>query len=525
MSKYQLDLNDDYYSNESRLSVRSRNIMMRLGGVDAMLIYFKKHGSFENVPQAGVHTNVQLSSFCNYLINNNLIQKERYFPEEQIKPSYEFISKLKYAALINRYLVLKINLSVRAKNVLNQLELDHKYNSSDELSAKYIKTILLEEYSYSSIRNIGEKTKNEFEVLKSEILKILDSLPLDDEALILIDLKTKILRLLDNKIDIDEVEDIIEYNQYSFKKLISIYLLNLDLRRRQREVLLHQFFREEHTGVSDIAKEVSCTNERIRQIVEGFEKIIIPEAISSMLNYLKDIPSELVLFGDMNIVICNNLPSVIYKKTKYSPNNYFTVYVYSIILKKNFLSLNEAVFNSNKTRKSFLSITETIFISKIFIKNSYFFDFIDWIDNEIYSFETIEFEYELEVLVERFYKESDIIISKEILNELIQIIGKIKKTNWSDINELITRNRTRRNYEDAINLSYDFIKLYEKPQKTASIITHLQSHLIDLPTYKILTLLNNNKSKFKQLGNGYWSLRELESSENVEGSLRNIIFK
>ena len=295
-------------------------------------------------------------------------------------------------------------------------------------------------------------------------------------------MKTKILRLLDNKIDIDEVEDIIEYNQYSFKKLISIYLLNLDLRRRQREVLLHQFFREEHTGVSDIAKEVSCTNERIRQIVEGFEKIIIPEAISSMLNYLKDIPSELVLFGDMNIVICNNLPSVIYKKTKYSPNNYFTVYVYSIILKKNFLSLNEAVFNSNKTRKSFLSITETIFISKIFIKNSYFFDFIDWIDNEIYSFETIEFEYELEVLVERFYKESDIIISKEILNELIQIIGKIKKTNWSDINKLITRNRTRRNYEDAINLSYDFIKLYEKPQKTASIITHLQSHLIDLPT-------------------------------------------
>jgi hypothetical protein len=256
-----------------------------------------------------------------------------------------------------------------------------------------------------------------------------------------------------------------------------------------------------------------------------FEKIKFPEVIDSILNYFSDEkPADFTIDSyNSNLVYLDVFQPVVYNSETYVPNNAFSVCMYSYLLRTYSISINDAVFSSGQIRKSFLNIDEIIFISKKFIIVSYFYNFLNWIDTEIYNFETVEFEYDIKVLIQRFYNERNIEIHPDIVNDLFVILEKIKKTDWTDITEKVKKNRKKKNKEDLLNIVYDFIKASDESQKTSSILDHLKSNYIELPKTKLLTILNKNKTVFTQLGNGYWSIRGAEGVEDIGGSLRDIV--
>lgn len=533
MNKY------NFYTEEEDLSTRSLNVIKTLGGISSMLQHFKNHGTFTNLPFSGKYTNMELTSFCNFLINHEseIIIRNK---ESELKKDFSLdnpdISRLE--KVIEEYEVLKESVSVRAKNVLTQLENDIHYELNTNAKINFIKTFFIEDYNFKKIRKIGFKTNQELNGLKEKLLSSYlelseikqksersdDYIPRSEDEIKLSGIKYKVFKFFSFSISRNEIEKLFKQNKYCFDKLLTVYLLNLKLNNLTRKVFELYYFDEGFSDLSLIAKKINCSKERIRQIVFNLKSKVLPKTVTFILNNFNEIPSDLPTHSEKDILQLEEFSSFTIDSINYSPNQLFSCSIYSILLEKEFKHINEVISSSSNDINSFVKCEECFFISKQFIESTHFEKFILWIDMEIYHFESIEFNYTMSVLIERFFKENEIDVSKKILNELNLIIEKVKRTDWSDIKFKVSKNKKRINDDLIIGTAFDFIKTSNSSRKTAQILENLHSNFLDVPKYKLLKLLNGNKSRFKQLGNGIWALRDSEDSKNIEGTLVDIVY-
>lgn len=96
---------------KEHLSKRSQNIINYFGGIEQILEYYKNHNSFLLVKNAGTHSDLELRSFCDYLV------KEREGKEDE-EINIKIHSDLKVNNCISIYELEKIKLSTRVKNIL-----------------------------------------------------------------------------------------------------------------------------------------------------------------------------------------------------------------------------------------------------------------------------------------------------------------------------------------------------------------------------------------------------------------------
>lgn len=526
-SKFNITIQEGYYSHGSRLSTRSINIIGRMGGIEAMISHYKQYGKFSNIQNAGASTDIELCLFSEFLIrnffNSDFTVKEK--PEEYKPTADRAVDDETCMTLNERYQFQKAFLSVRAKNVMDNLEINYQYSLSDECKIMFIRKVFVEEFNFMTLRNIGEKTLKELNQLAHELNALMNNLPASDTELLRKRLEYKIRGFLGTALNDFNVEDLIVEEGYSILKLIPISILNIKTTNAQKEILIQLFFNNE-VDFKEISEKVNCSTERVRQVLISFKKTKLPQLVSAIQSEFEGLPSDFPAEDfDIDFIACEKLPSVRYESKIYYPNSRLSQYVYAAVLEDKYLDFQELIWGETKERKSFVSIEEIIFASKEFAEQANIPAFIDWIDEQIYQFEIAEFEYDLKVLVGRFFSENNIIISHENLKNLTSIIQKIKKTDWSDIYNKIVKSRKKRKKGEIVRAIQEYIESSTEPLKTGSILEHLNSLEMEIDKEDLLVLLNKNKFLFKPIGTGQWSIKNSNNPDDIQGSLRDIVVK
>ena len=141
-----------------------------------------------------------------------------------------------------------------------------------------------------------------------------------------------------------------------------------------------------------------------------------------------------------------------------------------------------------------------------------------------YSFEIIYFEYNLEILIQRYFSEYDVSIDKGDLKTLYLILSKIKK-DIIEVNIRVRRRMENRKYkEDIINKVYSFLKDKNEGQSTKSMLKHLNESNTEIKKSDLLKFLHTRGSTFSFLGMGNWNLTEWNRSNGqTRGNFMQLI--
>ena len=496
------------------LARRSQNRISELGGIEQLLDFYDKHKSFLSIPKAGRFTNEELSSFCNYLISKGVEKIESDFDENQKLPDMD--------NCIAIYENEKSLLSARANNGLNKIELQNNYNASVENKAEHIKKLFFSKFDFLKLQNMGPKSKLEFESLKQKISSGIwnnEMHKIEDFKLEIYQSKNKAFSIYLND---KEREEVFINGMYSFKKMLCIFLLSTNkIKKLANELLINNFFSDYPLDRKILSEKLKCSIERIRQIDRYFYEVTIPWAVNSVLDSFIAKPYDLPENNRIEILHLANFPEFIFRGINYTPNAELSKSVYSYILKYNYELIDNIIQSSFKS----FEIPETyFFVSKKFIEETELFKLLDWLDDQIYHFEVVAFEYRLEVLIERYYDENHKAISERSLQTLHSIIKSIKKRNF-ELDENALKKITKKSRIDSIlNEVYLFLKEKNEGQMTNVILDYLNQKNFAIEKEDLLRYLNNNKSTFSSFGMGNWTLVEWKNNnDKIVGSFRNIV--
>lgn len=526
-SKFKIRIQDDFYSTESSLSVRSQNTLKRLGGKNELLDYYIKFGNFENIRNVGLRTNIELSLFCEYMLldSNSTIDVKKEIQKEESKLDEAYVSDEICLVLNDAYQYHKYSLNRRSINTLDKLEFENNYSSCDVSMCHFIRKLFIMKFDFINIQNVGKKTKHELEDLSQILKNILKEISFDENLIHKYNFQNKAHSFIGNSYKDLEIKETAGYNEVIIEKLILLTILNQKQIGYQMKILELAYF-DDIKNIEEIRVKVGCSTERVRQILIKFKKTILPNLVNTLQQKFGEyFLAFLAQNSNSDFLVCKPLSPIEFNSQTYFPNQSLNQLVYTELLKENYLSLQELIDDKTKEWKSFIVSSENLFISKKCAEIIEFSAFIDWMDEEIYQFEIAEFDYNLKVLVRRFYSENNLEIIDENINGLAMIIQKLKKTDWSDISNKILKGRKRKIKDDVIQVIKEFLESENEPKKTASILSYLNDYGFEISKNELLSILSKNKIVFISIGIGQWFIQGHVGSNYLHGSLRSIVSK
>jgi hypothetical protein len=454
------------------------------------------------------------------------IPKDTDFTESNI------LTKEKVKKFEKTYLLLKKNLSQRAINILEYIEREYGSSNSSDLS-NVILQLITKEINFYEYRNAGVKSVTEIQLFLSDFKEIIQNKFIDISQ---IENKNSpfeptikdSIRNLFSQFQIKEelLEEFIKDDEYDLLKL-SVYLIWLDSNKSNKKsaVLKLLFFTNSGNNITltEIADKIGLSKERVRQIRKELEN---GNHVSRIIKIIK---SNLKSWSPINqsnakdvIDFNNNYEIDIFNIIEnIKPTKFLFELIYIKILDGEYILINNLIklkYRGLKNPDSF-----------IFFKNNPSFDadligdFFEWVDVQIINFELSNMDYNLSVLVHRYFQENGIKIEVSYINHLAEIVKElIVDFSGTSIERKGIKNKER---QEIIELIRDFISIQNKPVKTSEINDFLVENYIERTIPQILFILNNAGNYFTPFGHGLWALCEWEQDGLIGGSLRDIIVK
>ena len=334
------------------LSVRSINICKDAGliSLNRILDFYSKKGSFMTIRNCGAKTDKELIEICKkYLVsipvNGDTEQTESFLD------TINSLTPFQKATLNRHFEYLLSNLNIRSYNGLSSIQ--------ESLNPKDIfEKIFSERFNFKNIRNIGNKSVEELEKLKLELIRFVNILQtiqkdqLSKEYTKLI-VKTTFANLPENFEEqfenvFDESGKIKLFTLLNF--LIKSGQLFSDIQQKIFE-LSYTNYNTTNATIDSIAKDLNVTRERVRQIKSKLE-----EDIQSYFLFVSNLVADDLI--NYNISPLNDF-FTLDKSFAYKINNSegvnFSTHFYSIIfgifLKKthSILGDNEIIYGKRKT--------------------------------------------------------------------------------------------------------------------------------------------------------------------------------
>lgn len=505
-----------FYTSENDLSTRSLNVIDKLGGVEQMLQHYKTFNSFQNIEKSGALVNKELSSYCQYLLHK----------EKQLKPEdLELIPNEEFELIIHVYINESKFLNNRTKNVLAKIEHLDRFNESFENKIKFIKKYFLEKFNFKEIGGVGSKGIRDLEDFREVVLnyKSLYENTKHKEQVIPNTILDNLYQFFEMKYPKNELASLVDEDSYNFHRVL-IILFSFSFNKTQSKIYWQYYFVQGPISFTQIAKNMVCSKELVRSYIKNFESKILNELCSSIkfklgVNYY-DIPRV----DSSTFIGLSNFESFNFYGKIYTPNLEFTSLVYQCLLGEDYISFNQLIEETVVLNKSFELKEQNLFIAKTFIKNYHINELLNFLNEEIYNFEITEFEYDLEMLISRFYIENKIEIRKTIIISIHEeLIQKVKKDDWDLSSTVIKKQKKQEYYNKVINLTFDFLKMCDSAQKTKSLVENLAQNQIIIDKIELLRFLNGQTSTFMRFGNGLWGLTEWQVELNLKGSIREIV--
>jgi hypothetical protein len=503
------------------LTVRAKNIIEKLGGITATLNYFKEFGTFIRVPKSGQKTNIELCEFCETILNVTADDLSGV----EIQTSAGNKMPINLYECIDYYCINRNLLPARVLNFLKESEDVADFELSIENKIDFVVSRFLNDFQFMNIKKLGAKTVtilNEF-ALQLKLLARYN----EDDCLVQIEpdnLIADLNRKLSYKISKAALENVVINNDYFIFSQLLILVVHQELKSSKYAIAFDLLFRSlDEPNLDLMADKLSCTRERVRQIIVKWENELLPNFIDSLFKKVGDLQSNLDFFANESIVILDFGELSDEKYIQINGNFKFISSVYTRLLNESHMNINNLILEKNNAFKSFEPFTYPLFLSNEYILKSNFLAFIKWIDIELFNFEVAEFEYDLGVLVRRYYKENHIDVNDEIIKILVAILNKICRKDWSDFYQSKAKTKRIQRKEEIFNLLTDFISSKNHPQRSDALVEHLNHNYIEISKIQMLALLNRSQSNINRVGNGLWTISEL--SNGASGSLREIVAK
>jgi hypothetical protein len=500
------------YTSYDDLPTRAKNIVDGLGGMGEALEFFKKYKSFLKVQNTGNKTNLELISLCEHLIvEENLINHQESVEVQAPKIPCNIQD------LVDFYAIKKLSVTTRLVNYLNKIEDISYFSSGLEAQTNFILHYFLEDFNFMNAEYLGVKSVAEVEKIRDDLrLRAIYNENLTIDNLVLEeDLSKIIYRKFSFVIPIEEIDKAISDNRQSYELpiLFKFYLKHQKFRDRFNEALNLLYFSDKRLDNETISTILNYTKERVRQLKRQFIYRILPDEIDFILSTLDGVPYKITSQNNYFIELFDN--STVDDELFF--NAEFLKIIITHIYKDSYFDIEELIEDS----KSFQSSDNKILIDSKFSKAISFIDLLSFLDSEIYNFETIQFEYDRKILIQRFYDENDLAIEDSDLLKVSDLIDKIVRTEWTIHEASLKRLQKRKEKDEIYDLVHQFISDKKEPQKTKAINEYLSFHSKDISKEFLLYILNKNNNRFQRVGNGYWSITELD--KNVHGSIREII--
>lgn len=236
------DISLDDLEKTEWISVRAINICKnnRLTGLNDIISFYRKHGSFKNLENCGNKTEKELSEICKKFSSHSLDAiiediKER----DEVKNLVRQFTNDEIEATNKHIKYLTFRLSVRARNGLQSL-----FNGTPE-TIQLIDKIFSSTFSYNTIRNIGDKTVSELDNFTETLLIFLKRFQLQDNSTTIVEnIRPAIITDLDENF----AKIINEFNPFkkaALNRHIEYLISNLKIRARNG---ITQFFGESFTA-------------------------------------------------------------------------------------------------------------------------------------------------------------------------------------------------------------------------------------------------------------------------------------
>lgn len=415
------------------LSVRSINICKDAGltSLNRILDFYAKKGSFMSIRNCGAKTDKELIEICKkYLssIPTDIVLKDQ---KESFLDTINSLTPFQKATLNRHFEYLVSNLNVRSYNGLASIQ--------ESLNPKDIfEKIFSERFNFKNIRNIGNKSVEELEKLKLELIRfvnVLLSIPKDQlskEYTKLI-VKTTFDNLPENfekqlESVFDESGKIKLFNLLNF--LINSGQLFSEMQQKTFEITYTN--NNEYRTLDSVAKDLNMSRERVRQIKSKLEEDIQSYFLFVSNLVADDLVNYNINASDIFLTIDKSFANKINNTEGVNFNITFYSIILGIFLKKthSILGDNEIIYGKRKTANQ--KKYENCYLINSLLFDC--FDFVKFVEDiylksnerilETYSFHFQGYIYEfLKEDGKSFFQEIKSVCEKIIFNEFELVVS------------------------------------------------------------------------------------------------------
>ena len=273
------DISLDDLEKTDWISVRAINVCRnnRLTGLNNIISFYRKHGSFKNLENCGDKTEKELSEICKKFSNHSLdVIIEGIKERDEVKKLVREFTDNEIEATNKHIEYLTFKLSVRARNGLQSL-----FNGTPK-AIELIDKIFSSTFSFRTIRNIGDKTVTELDNFTESLLIFLKKFQLQGNSTnIDQNIRPTIITDLDESLA-KIINDFNPFKKAALNRHIEYLISNLKIRARNG---ITQFF-----GGTFTAKEIIDT---IYSYTFDFQDIknIGSKTVSELNDFKTDISS------------------------------------------------------------------------------------------------------------------------------------------------------------------------------------------------------------------------------------------
>ena len=430
---------------------------------------------------------------------------------------------------IEVYKTMKLKCCKRTQNVLNNIEPAELMNNSLENWISFIQMYFVGNFDFMSIPKIGRKSLMEYNLIKESILIDISNnkINLSDNDLNKShgNLVLEIYNLLNQAISMDKIIEILGNSKSpSFELLCNLIIIN-HRNGKNGEFVLNYFFIPSILSLRDLNEILNCTNERVRQINISINHKITKIYWPKLYNVFKKF-EENNFFSNLFYTNFDILNILIEQDTKvFKPNLRLQKLGFSLMIADDYTDLIAELILNKSEFKSFELENVQFYIRKDLYEGLILYDFFKWIDTEIYNFEILDFNYDLRILISRFFKEHLIEFSNNIVEPLFQALQLIRKPNWEHKAHLIQRENRKKRKDTIVNICTDFLNtINQSVSSSDELLKAVNVTNIVVDKVELLYILNKNKSTFSRIGNGQWTLNSGIFNNQMGGSIRDIIY-
>jgi hypothetical protein len=426
---------------------------------------------------------------------------------------------------LQEYQFLKRKCSVRTRNILRLIEVNSNFGESIENQIFFLKKYFLSNFDYSKLENAGTKTVNELKEIRkslaSLVVKDLNEKNGNDEIR-----GNKINFFLTTYLGQLDFNELKVENYYSLQKVFRVLIEHNNLTKKVKQVLFEYLISHNEINYQNIASQANCSIETVRKSSKHVADYLIPSIVESLKSFSNDLKIESLQTDRSNIFLeIQHFDNFWFNSELFKTNSIFSHYLLPRYLEPDHIYINQLSPLVEGKSAVFDCKDYFYFVSKEFSEKINFPALLEFLNDEIYNFESSMFDYNLKILIGRYFSENELPIEKNSLELVFNFILKIKREIVEVIPSRIGKVQRNKNKEDIKRIVEEFLGKSNQAKKTKEIIAELQSNNIEIEPTKLLHHLNKWTHIFSRVGNGAWGLTEWLTSKKMKGSIREIVEK